>query len=146
MLVTEKSPCILCFQKPYSVWKKYASVQMELLAIVFACEKYYNFINGHNIIMQNYHKPLTWIIKKPLGKVTTEIQRNILKLFKHLIDIIYLRGKDMFLADTLSRTFIKDDLLYDPDRLCTLHSVFKNLTMSYYRIKQLKMHYTGMKN
>ena len=138
MLITENHPVSFACRSLTECEKNYAQIQKELLAIVFAFEKYHNFICGHKVIIQSDHKILTSIIKKPIGKITARMQKMILKLLKYDIEIKYLPGKGMLLADTLSRAFIKDDVLNDSDMLCTVHSVSKNFPMSDRSINQFK--------
>ena len=38
--------------------KNYAQIERELLAIVFACEKFNQYIYGNEVIFQTDHKPL----------------------------------------------------------------------------------------
>ena len=66
------------------------------------------------------------------------MKKMILKLLKYDIHTTYLPVKDMFLADTLSWAFIKDDVLDDPDMLCTVYSISKYLPMRNHRINQFK--------
>lgn len=44
--------------------KKWAQIEKELLAIVFACEKFHHFIYGRSVIVQSDHKPLETLVKK----------------------------------------------------------------------------------
>ena len=62
----------------------------------------------------------------------------VLKLLKYDIDIKCSPGKDTFLANALSRAFIKVDVLDDPDVLYRVHSVSKYLPMSDRGINQFK--------
>lgn len=63
--------------------KRYPIIEKELLAIVFACQRYHQFIYGRNIEINTDHKPLINIITKDLQKSTNRIQRLKLKIFKY---------------------------------------------------------------
>lgn len=46
----------------------YAQIEKELLAIVFGCERFNQFVYGKEIYVESDHKPLEVITKKPLCK------------------------------------------------------------------------------
>ena len=45
---------------------RYAQIEKELLAAVFACTKFYDFTYGNKVVIETDHKPLITIVKKPL--------------------------------------------------------------------------------
>ena len=45
--------------------QNYAQIEKELYAIVFACEKFNQYIYGKHVHVQSVHKPLESILKKP---------------------------------------------------------------------------------
>ena len=86
---------------------RYAQIEKELLAIVFACEKFETYIYGRDLVtVETDHKPLESIILKPLYAAPQRLQRMLLRLQKYSLHLRYTKGKDMFLADTLSRAFL----------------------------------------
>ena len=46
--------------------KKNAQIEKELLAIVFGCDKFHDYIYGRTVTVETDHKPLENIFKKPL--------------------------------------------------------------------------------
>ena len=44
--------------------QKWAQIEKELLAIVFACTKFHDYIYGKEVIIESDHKPLETIFKK----------------------------------------------------------------------------------
>ncbi|KAK3732352.1 hypothetical protein QZH41_004326 [Actinostola sp. cb2023] len=86
---------------------RYAQFEKELLAIVFACEKFESYIYGRDLVtVETDHKPLESIILKPLHAAPQRLQRMLLRLQKYRLRLRYTKGKEMFLADTLSRAFL----------------------------------------
>ena len=81
---------------------KYAQIEKELLAIVFACQKIHNYIYGFQIKVQTDHKPLRVNRKEALHKISPPLQRMLLKLQKYYLIINYVKGKDLQVADVLS--------------------------------------------
>lgn len=93
--------------------QNYAQIEKEYLSIVFATKKFHNFIYGKKVIVHTDHKPLVSIHKKEVVKVmSSRLQRMKLKLLKYDLDIVYVPGKYMYVADLLSRSYIKE---YDQD-------------------------------
>lgn len=118
--------------------QNYAQIEKELLAIVFAFEKYHNLVYGHKVLIESDHKPLLAIVQKPINKISFRLQKMVLKLLKYDFKIKYLPGTQMYLADTLSRAYIKDKVLDDPEMLSTVHSISRYLPMSEQRVDQFR--------
>ncbi len=67
----------------------------EMLAIVFGCKKFHDYVYGiPNITVETDHKPLETILTKPLPA------RLIMSIQKHPIHVIYKPGKELLIADT----------------------------------------------
>ena len=88
--------------------QRYAQIEKETLAIVFACEKFHQYIYGKQCAVETDHKPIESIWKKPLNRCPPRIQRLMLRLQKYDLSITYKPGKEMFVADTLSRATTKE--------------------------------------
>ena len=86
----------------------YAQIEKELLAIVFACSKFHYYIYGFHTKIQSNHKPLEAIFKKPLHQASPRLQRMLLRLQKYDLNIKYVSGKHLHVADTLSRAHCAD--------------------------------------
>lgn len=89
--------------------KKYSQIEKELLAIVFACNKFHQYIYGRQIIVHTDHKPLTKIIYDDLDKASFRLQRMLLKLLRYNLKLEYIPGRDMLIADALSRASLDVD-------------------------------------
>ena len=93
---------------------RYAQLEKEMLAIVFACKKCIQYIYGKpNIIIHTDHKPLIRIIKKPLNDISTRLQKMRLRLQQYDIKLECISGKDIKIADTLSRDLQRKKELED---------------------------------
>ncbi|KAA0722308.1 Retrovirus-related Pol polyprotein from transposon opus [Triplophysa tibetana] len=82
---------------------RYAQIEKELLAVVFACTKFRDYVYGKPTIVETDHQPLVTILKKPIHTVPARLQRMLLQLQRYDITLVYKKGKQMYLADTLSR-------------------------------------------
>ncbi|KAL0187225.1 hypothetical protein M9458_018895, partial [Cirrhinus mrigala] len=75
----------------------------ELLAVVFTCQKFYDDIYGKPVLVETDHQPLVTILNKLLHTAPARLQRMILKPHKFSLTLTYKKGKQPYLADTLSR-------------------------------------------
>ena len=88
--------------------KKYAQIEKELLAIVFGCDKFRDYIYGRTVTVETDHKPLENIFKKPLHQSPLRLQRMLLKLQRYSLKVVYKKGAELFVADQLSRAYIPE--------------------------------------
>ena len=105
---------------------RYAQIEKELLAAVFACTKFYDFTYGNKVVIETDHKPLITIVKKPLHVAPARLQRMLLQLQRYNLEFVYKKGSDLFVADTLSRAYIKekpDQENYDEFEVMSVESI-----------------------
>ena len=86
--------------------QNYAQIEKEALAILFGCERFHVYLYGKSFTVESDHKPLQPIFKKPICKAPPRIQRFRLRLQKYDMHIEFKPGKELTIADTLSRAFI----------------------------------------
>ncbi|CAB4007841.1 Hypothetical predicted protein, partial [Paramuricea clavata] len=90
--------------------KQYAQIEKECLAIMTSMKKWHQYLFGkHDIIVQTDHQPLETIFKKPLSKAPRRLQRMMLQLQQYNFEVVYKRGKELYVADTLSRAALKEN-------------------------------------
>ncbi|XP_026326150.1 uncharacterized protein LOC113234842 [Hyposmocoma kahamanoa] len=121
--------------------RRYAQVEKELLAIVFACERFHQYIFGkEKVIVESDHKPLESIFKKPLMSVPARLQRMMLRLQHYDLVVQYKPGKYMYIADTLSRAPLPD--LYSEEvhknNLYQIQLIVNSLPMSNDKLSMIK--------
>ena len=83
--------------------QNYVALELECLAIVFACQKFDQYIFGKHIQVETDHKPLEIIIKKSILAAPRRLQRMLLQLQRYSLDVVYRPGEQQVVADTLSR-------------------------------------------
>lgn len=97
---------------PYEVG--WAQIEKELLSITYACSKFHEYVYGMKIIVQTDHKPLLSIIQKSMSKVANNRLRRLKeKLYLYDVQLEYVQGKFMHVADYLSRDFIDEKGVVD---------------------------------
>lgn len=85
--------------------RNYPILHRELLAVVFAFEKFYKYVLGKSTKLLTDHKPLIPILKAGLNlaTVTTRVQRYLLRLTPFDFQVSHVRGQSNVLADFSSR-------------------------------------------
>ena len=54
--------------------------------------------------MYNDHTPLTAVLKRLVGENPTRLQRMLCRIIGYNLDFKYIKGRDLLIADTLSRS------------------------------------------
>ena len=81
---------------------RYANIERELLAIVFACQHFSTYLLRRSFIAESDHKPLEMIAMKNRVNAPPRLQRMLLELQRYDVTIKYRPGKKMQLANALS--------------------------------------------
>lgn len=83
---------------------EYGQIDKEFLAILFACKKFHYYIYGRHVVVQTDHQPLVAIMNKEINNINSQRLRKIkLKLTIYDLDVQYVPGSKMHVADALSR-------------------------------------------
>ena len=103
-LLQEGQPVTFASRTLSKTERHYAQIEKECLAIVFACDKFNQYIAGkEEIAVESDHKPLEFIFKKSIHSAPSRLQRMLLRLQRHNLKVAYKQGTQMYLADHLSR-------------------------------------------
>lgn len=81
--------------------QSYSQIEKETLAILFGCQRFYQYLYGTRFIVESDHKPLEAIFKKPFDKIPFRLQRLILSLQNFDFTVKYKSGKKLFFADSI---------------------------------------------
>lgn len=94
--------------------KRYFQIEKELLAVQFGLLRFKQYVYGQTVVVETDHKPLVGLLDKPIALCSPRIQRMRLQLQQFDFKLIYKPGKELFIADTLSRapspTLFNDDV------------------------------------
>ena len=102
VLLQEGKPVCYASRALTHTEENYAQIEKELLAIVFACERFDQYVYGRHITVQSDHKPLEIITKKSMIDAPKRLQRMLLRLQKYNIDVVYTKGRHAHRRHALS--------------------------------------------
>nr|XP_054591203.1 uncharacterized protein K02A2.6-like [Nothobranchius furzeri] len=122
--------------------KRYAQIEKELLAIVFATKRFHQYVYGRPVMVQSDHKPLEVIMRKPLCKAPARLQGMLLQLQRYNLTVTYTPGKQMHIADTLSRATTNSANDITDENLCeerVVYALEATDALSEETLNQLKM-------
>lgn len=85
--------------------RRYAQIEREGLAVAWTMTKLEEYILGlPNVTLQTDHKPLVPIFStKTLDSLSPRLLRFKIRLARYSYNIVHVPGKDLLIADTLSR-------------------------------------------
>lgn len=108
VLMQDSQPIAYASRALSQTEKNYAQIEKECLAIVFATDRFSQYIMGKEVTVLSDHKPLMTIFKKPILNSPKRLQRMRLRLQQYNVNVIYKPGKEMYISDTLSRASLPD--------------------------------------
>ena len=76
--------------------QNYAQIEKELLA-------------SRSVNVHSDHRPLETITHKSISKASPRLQRMLLRLQKYTVNVIYKPGREMHIADALSRAYLSSE-------------------------------------
>ena len=110
VLLQDQCPIAYASKSLTTTQQHYAQIEKEMLAIVFGCLKFHDYIYGlPEVDVETDHKPLETILRKPLHAAPARLQRMMMSIQKYSIRVVYRPGKELLIADTLSRAALPDE-------------------------------------
>ena len=89
--------------------KSYATIEKEMLGIAFGCERFHQYIFAKKVKCQTDHQPLVTVFKRPFQRNPVRLQRLLLRLQRYDLDVTFIPGKQLAVADMLSRAPVDHD-------------------------------------
>lgn len=138
----DKQPIAYASASLSQAQQAYSQIEKELLAILFGCTKFHQYIYGRNATVETDHKPIVSLFKKPIFSIPARLQRIMLRLQPYDINIVYKPGKYLYVADTLSRCALAENALTDleDDIDLQVNLVINSLSISPHKMKEFQDH------
>ena len=120
--------------------RNYCQLEREALSIVFACERFHDYVHGTKFQVFKDHEPLRSIFNKSIVKAPPRIQKFLLRLQKYDFDMQYVPERHLVVTDTLSRASLPDTDPEIPDLEINIHAhtVISSLLISERKLQQFK--------
>ena len=80
----------------------YVAIELELLAVAWARERFHHFLYASHFILETDQKPLEAILSKNINQTTPRLQRILIRTFPYHFMVWYIPGLKNQLADCLS--------------------------------------------
>jgi hypothetical protein len=131
-LLQEGKPVAYASSALTDTQRRYSQIEKETLAVVFGAEKFHQYIYAKKVKVHTDHKPLESIFRKPLSKAPPRVSRMMLSLQKYRLDVQWKPGKEMYIADALSRIYLsnENEALDSTEYDIEIYSLMKHLPVS----------------
>jgi len=104
VLLQDEHPIAYTSKSITRTQKNYAQIENEMLAIVFGSTCFHEYIYGMpQVEVETDPKPLVMMLKKPLHQAPARLQKMVMVVQKYPINVKYCSGKELVIADALSR-------------------------------------------
>jgi hypothetical protein len=84
--------------------RKYSVCEQELLAVIYALQKFRLYVFGQHVTVYSDNKALSFMKKYVL--VSNRITRWIMQIQEYDLETVHIKGTDNFLADLMSRNSV----------------------------------------
>ena len=86
-----------------TVEQNYSNIEHEALGVLHSLEKFHHYCYGCVVHVITDHRPLLSLMHKDVSNVSPRLQRLLLQIYRYHVVMHYRPGKEMHLADYLSR-------------------------------------------
>ena len=138
-IMQEGAPIAFASRRLTPTERGYAQIEKELLSVVFGIEKFHTYTYGRPIFVESDHKPLESIVRKQLHMTPKRLQRMLLRLQGYDINLRYRPGREMTLADTLSRA-PRDSQQSEPEKNIENVNMIGDLPVSEPTLNEIAAH------
>ena len=123
--------------------QRYAQIEKEALAPTWACERFSDYLIGLKFHIHTDHNPLVPLFStKRLDELPLRVQRFRLRMLRYHFTISHIPGKDLVIADMLSRaptsTPSDSDLLFYRETSVFVDAVVQSVPASDAQLERIK--------
>lgn len=121
--------------------QRYSQLEKEMFAICFGLTRFYDYIYGkQDVTVETDHLPLLGVFKKPLNQCPARLQRMLIQCQKYDFTLRYKRGKELIIADALSRAYLstKDESDWDNEMAAYVNLINTNTAINDKLLEKIK--------
>ena len=141
-LIQDEGPVAYASKAMNETQQRWAQIEKELFAVLFACKRFHQYVYGKPVTVESDHRPLEFIFRKPLSHAPPRLHKMLLQLQEYDINLVYKKGKEMYLADALSRAYppeiIYEDFERDIDSEKSIHLMSKHSHVKDEKTEQIR--------
>lgn len=89
--------------------RNWAQIEKEALAVLYGLERFDQYTYGRAVTVENDHKPLSAILRKPLSTVPKRLQDLMMRYNRYDVNFVFVKRFELNLADTLSRAHLNSN-------------------------------------
>ena len=86
--------------------RNWAQIEKEALAVLYGLERFDQYAYGRAVTVQNDHKPLATILRKPLSMAPKCLQDIMMCYNQYDVNFVFVKGTSLHIANTLSRAHL----------------------------------------
>ena len=102
-LIQENGPVAYASKSLTGAETRYSNIERELLGIVYSLERFHEYVYGRHVTIETDHKPLVSIAQKDVNNMPPRLARMMLRIQRYDFTLVYVTGKNVPIADALSR-------------------------------------------
>ena len=102
-LIQDQGPIAFTSKALTETESRYSNIEREMLGIVYRLERFHYYAYGRPVIVETDHWPLVSIVQRNLHNAPQKLARILLRVQRYNVQLHYVPGKDIPLADALSR-------------------------------------------
>ena len=136
-------PVAYCSRSLSNTEQRYAQIEKEALALTFGCERFSDYLIGKQFHVETDHKPLVLLLgSKNLEELPVRVQRFRMRLMRFSYTISYVPGKQLVVADALSRapssSSTPSDDEFQAEVEMFVNAVIQNVPATEKRLKEIQ--------
>lgn len=107
--------------------KKFSASELETLAVIWAIERFHQFVYGRKFTLRTDHKCLSYVLNGAAEetKAPARMVRWAYRLLPYTFNVHYLSGRINVVADALSRRPMEDDSMTEDDNTLNVMSILR---------------------